>query len=88
MGNRGCEPGNLLDLFWLVGQEAVYHWAVCLPVASFLVSATPLHGEEFLWLLVFQQMEIRVCAARVQFSNNTVKGAEGFDVKRLISVPT
>ena len=64
LGNRGCEAWKRLDLSWLVGQWAVNHWAVRLPAASFVVSATLLEGEELLWLLAFQQMEpLGVCAA-------------------------
>lgn len=69
----------------------MYLWAVCLPAASFLVSAAPLEGEEFLWILVFQQMEMCVCALPCTCAvlyNYTVRGTEGFDVKRLISAPT
>lgn len=49
-----------------------------------------LEGEEFLWLLAFQQMEtVCVCcpAAFAVLCDNTVKGAEGFDVERWIFSP-
>jgi len=47
-----------------------------------MVSAAPLEGEGFAWLLAFQQMETPgLCAALQLLLSRAVKAAGGFDVK-------
>jgi len=77
LGDQGCEPWKLPGLSRLVNP-----WAVSSAAAPFTVSAAPLEGEGFAWLLAFQQMETPgLCAALQLLLSRAVKAAGGFDVK-------